>query len=228
MILLSFREKKYVQAVGLISVACLLFFIFRLIFTGTLRYWFIPENLALAWVGLIVAWLLVRNLAAKRWASWQNIGLSLLWLFFLPNSWYVLTDFMHVYPTGEVSELYDIIMMGLLVTAGFSLGFTGLYMVHKQLRQRLSERISWLIISAILLLSSFAIYLGRILRWNTWDIIADPGGLILNISDRVLSPLDYPRAVNITALFFVILSLIYLAIWWISQPEPKVRRPKRA
>lgn len=209
----SYTEKRFVEAVGLISAACLVLFVCRLAVTGTPRYWFIPENLFLAWISLIAAWLLLRGLEKKRWLSWQNIGLSLLWLMFLPNSWYVLTDYIHVYPTGEVSEIFDIGLISLLVLAGFTLGFTSLYMVHKQFLKRFSPGISHSLAALVLLLSSFAIYLGRHLRWNTWDVITDPGGIILNVTDRVLNPFAHSGAFNTTALFFLILGVIYTAVW---------------
>ena len=210
---LTDKEKRFLQAAGLLSLACIVFFIARLFITGTLRYWFIPENLLLAWISLIFAWFLAAGLKKRRWASWQNIALSVIWLTFLPNSWYVMTDFIHVYPTREISELYDIGMISLLMGSGFMLGFGSLYIVHREFLSRFSRRVSHLIITGILLLSSFAIYLGRHLRWNTWDIVTDPAGIALNVSDRLLNPSTYPQAFGVTAIFFVFLGSIYLVLW---------------
>lgn len=219
----SYREKKYVEAVGLISFTCLFLFVCRAVVTGTPRYWFIPENLFLAWVSLLAAWLLLGSLKRYRWLSWQNVGLSIIWLVFLPNSWYVLTDYIHVYPTGEVSEIFDIGLISLLVLSGFTLGFTSLFLIHKEFIRRLGERTSHILIGVILFLSSFAIYLGRQLRWNTWDVITDPGGIVLNVSDRILNPMQYPGALNTTLLFFFILCVIYNAIWRLI-PHPTLRK----
>lgn len=205
-------------AVGLLSGLCLGLFFLRIAMTGTVRYWFIPENLALAWLSFVFAWLLLIELKKRRWATWQNISLSILWLFFLPNSWYVLTDFVHVAPTGEISQVYDIVMMFSLVICGFILGFTSLYIFHKQFLKRWSATVSHGVVAGILLLSSFAIYLGRDLRWSTWDVVANPGGIILDVSDRVIDPFGHPRAINVTGLFFVLLGSIYLAIWILTRP----------
>lgn len=218
---LNEAEKRYAQALVLLSILCLAFFWGRVIISGTFRYMFIPWNLALAWLGLVFGWLLVRNLSNIRWLSWQNVGLTILWLIFLPNTWYVLTDFLHVFPTGEISELYDVVTMGTLVVTGFSLGFISLYLVHKEFFKRLGEKRSLVAVVAVILLASFAIYLGRVLRWNTWDVIANPGGLIINVSERIIDPLGHPRAVNITGLFFVLLCGIYAAIWSVIRPGGK-------
>jgi len=218
MVTLGDRETRYLQAASLISLLCLILFLVRILMTGTYRYWFIPENLALAWACLIFAWVLVGQLKEQRWLSWQNLSLSVLWLVFLPNSWYVLTDFVHIRATGEISQLYDIVLMTSLVISGFVLGFASLYLVHLELRKRLGSRVSGAMVAIILLLSSFAIYLGRDLRWNSWDVVADPGGLILDVSDRVVDPFGHPRAINVTVLFFVLIGTIYLAIWIWARP----------
>jgi len=217
----SSKELRYLQALGLLSALCLAFFVVRVILTGSSAYVFIPGNLALAWLGLFFGWLLARRLRTQRWASWQNITLSFLWLFFLPNTWYLLTDFIHVYPTGEVSELYDIVMVGSLVLVGFILGFLSLFMIHKQMIRRFGERYSAYLVLGVILLSSFGIYLGRNLRWNSWDVIANPSGVILNVSDRLIDPLGHMRAFNVTGLFFVLLSVLYWAIWLVFGPTKK-------
>jgi uncharacterized membrane protein len=213
MLPLSEVEYRYLKAVGLISALCLVMFVVRAMLTGVARFVYIPENLALAWLALLFAWLLVRNLNHFRWASWRNIGLSLLWLFFLPNAWYVLTDFIHVPTTGEISVIFDIVMISALVFSGFILGFGSLMLVHKELLKRFSVPRAHAIIGGVLMLSSFAIYLGRELRWNSWDIVADPGGIILNVSDRIVNPFGYPSALNFTLLFFLLLSVLYIATW---------------
>jgi uncharacterized membrane protein len=218
MTLLSGAEKRFVSAAGLLSLLCLFFFVFQHFATGAIRYWFIPENLGLSWLSLIFAWALLRQLGERRWLSWQNILLTALWLGFLPNAWYVLTDFMHIYPSGDSGHLYDIVLMSTLVVSGFIVGFTSLYLVHRELQKRLGTAAGLIVIGFIILISSFAIYLGRFLRWNTWDVVTNPGGIILNVTDRIVDPLGYPRALNLTALFFIFISIIYLAIWLFLRP----------
>ena len=201
------------ESMLLLSLLCLGLLIYRTITTGITRYWFIPGNLVLAWAGLAFGWLLCEQLKNRPWRSWQNISLSVLWLFFLPNTWYLLTDSLHVFPTGEVSELYDVALMACLTLTGFLLGFTSLYLVHKQLVRRLSPARSWLLVELVLFISSFGIYLGRVLRWNSWDIVSNPTGLIINVSDRFIDPLGNPHALDITGLFLVILTVSYIAFW---------------
>lgn len=217
-------SRRQLSALAILSLVCLLLFGFRVVATETFRYWFVPENLALAWVSLFFSWLLVGQLRKHRWLSWQNIALSVLWIIFLPNTWYVLTDFIHVYSTGEISELYDIVLISSLVINGFTLGFIGLYMIHKELLKRFDAvRAGW-IVTLILLISSFGIYLGRDLRWNAWDVLTNPAGLAIDVSDRVIDPLGHPRAFNITGLFFVLLGTSYWAICTALPPSGSLKK----
>jgi len=203
--------RYYAEALGLLSALCVAMYVFRVVATSTTRYSFIPENLVLAWIGLFLGWALVNNLKKMRWLSWQNLALSAGWLVFLPNTWYVLTDFLHVYATGEISELYDIVMVGLLVLIGFTLGFTSLYIVHRELAKRLSPAQAWTIVEGVILISSFAVYLGRVERWSSWDLLTNTSGVVINVSDRVIDPLANLHAWNLTGLFFVVLSVCYIA-----------------
>lgn len=210
--------KRFLLAAVLMSLADMALLGVRILITGTARYWFVPENLALAWLSLAFAWLLVMGLQRRRWLSWQGLGLTALWLLFLPNTWYVLTDFIHVYPNGEISQLFDIVLMSLLVFTGFALGIASLAVVHGRLGARQRRGDSWLFIETAILVSSFAVYLGRDLRWNSWDVITHPTGLLVNISD----PFGSQRPFNITILFFFLVNVVYLAYWTLSRP-PKHR-----
>ena len=210
--------RSFVESVLMLSALSLALVLARIVVTGSSRFAFVPWNLALAWIPFILSWLLSNNLQHQPWRHWQNILLSVLWLVFLPNTWYVLTDYIHIHQAiGQVSQLFDIVLITALVTAGFSLGFASLFVMHKLLVRRLTRVQAYVSIELIILLSSFAIYLGRDLRWNTWDVLADPTGLLLDVTDRIVDPFGHPRAISITGLFFVLISVLYAAVWRVSR-----------
>lgn len=215
-------QRRFSLALGLLSAADVGLLIFRVLLTDTHHYSFIPWNLFLAWASFAITGLLIRRVHNGRWLDWPNVLLSVVWLAFLPNTWYVLTDFIHITATAEISQLYDIVMISLLVFICFILGFTNLFLVHRELLKRLSVMASYAVIEGVILISSFAIYIGRDLRWNSWDVIANPGGVLLNVSDNI-DPFGNPRAFNVTFLFFFLISLIYLAFWIFTHPS-KSRR----
>jgi uncharacterized membrane protein len=183
-------------------------------------------NLFLAWLPLLFAVLLARMLKRKAWSSWEGLLLTFLWLVFLPNSFYMVSDFIHLREVPESAVLYDAVMFASFIFCGATFGFLSLFLVHGQLRRRMSRRRTTATLGTILLLCSFAIYLGRNLRWNSWDILINPAGLLFDVSDRVLHPLAHRQTFSITLSFFVMLVTLYALVWQIiyallHRPSPK-------
>ncbi len=181
-----------------------------------LLYGYLVWNLTLAWLPLIFAVHLTRLLKRKLWSSWEGLATSGLWLVFLPNSFYMISDFIHLQEVQRVDVLYDAVMFTSFIYTGVALGFSSLYLIHLQLKRRLSARaaIGW--IAATLALCSAAIYVGRDLRWNSWDILTNPGGLLLDISDRLQNPATYGQVVTTMVSFFVLLASMYGVIWLVA------------
>lgn len=207
------RYQKVVQALLLCNGVSIAFFCLRAFESGSTRYWFLIWNLFLAWVPLGFAWVLRQNLERYRWQSPSSLVLTFLWLGFLPNSFYVVSDFIHLKPTGEVSLLYDVVMFASFTFSAYVAGFLSLYMVHKELLKRLPSLNASGVVAGVLLACSFAIYLGRSLRWNTWDVLVNPAGLLFDVSDRIINPGAHPQAIVTTGTFFILLSTMYLVIW---------------
>ena len=174
---------------------------------------YLPWNLFLAWVALASALWLERVVKRSAWSSWEAIISSAVWLFLLPNTFYMVSDFVHLQLLNSTDLLYIVPMFTLFICNGFILGLISLYVVHMQLMQRLSGRAAFLVIQGILLACSFGIYIGRELRWNTWDVVANFSSVLFDVSDRLLSPGNHPQTVPVTASFFVLLSSVYLVFW---------------
>jgi uncharacterized membrane protein len=177
-------------------------------------YWFLNWNLFLAWVPLGFAIWLKHYLKKNTWLSWQALVLSLLWLGFLPNSFYMVTDLIHLQTDFITTSLFAAVMMFSFAINGLILGFISLFLVHRLLLKRVTAVQAHSAVAAVLLLSSFAIYLGRYLRWSTWDVLVNPAGLLFDVSDRVfINPTSHPQMFVTTAIFFVLLSSTYVVLW---------------
>lgn len=201
---------QLVVALVAASVSAVAIYTVRVIEAQTWRYLFLIWNLTLAWIPLLVAWWLRHHLAKNNWMGWRAVVLTLLWLGFLPNSFYILTDFIHLHATGEIGLLYDVVLFTAFAFNGLILGFFSLYIVHRELLKRNGSVFSHTAVGLILFLCSFAIYLGRYLRWNTWDILFNPAGILFDVSDRFINPVAFPRTFTTTASFFVLLGMMYL------------------
>jgi uncharacterized membrane protein len=179
----------------------------------SLEFGYLIWNLFLAWLPLLFAVRLIKLLRHKRWSSWEGIGWSLLWLVFLPNSFYMISDFIHLWEVRRVDVLYDALMFTSFIYTGVVLGFSSLYLIHLQLKRRLGGQAAAVWIAGMLFICSAAVYVGRDLRWNSWDILVNPGGLLFDISDRLIHPSAYPQMITTIITFFVLLSSIYFMLW---------------
>ena len=179
----------------------------------SLDYDYLVWNLFLAWLPLVFAVRLASLLRRKLWSSWEALGVSLLWLIFLPNSFYMISDFIHLQEVQRVDVLYDALMFTSFIYTGVALGFSSLYLVHLQFRRRLSAKASAGWIAGTLLICSSAVYVGRDLRWNSWDVLVNPGGLLFDVSDRLQHPAAYPQMLVTIITFFILLASMYSLLW---------------
>lgn len=108
---------------------------------------------------------------------WIGIG---LWVLFFPNSFYIITDTIHfqnydffqVYPNIYQLEIYDWYVFFIVTIAmmiGIKLGLVSISNIRKIIPSKyLKYDFMGLII--LFFLSSIAIYLGRFIRLNSWNI----------------------------------------------------------
>lgn len=207
------QYKPLFYALAASNSVSLFLFLMRAAESMTDRYWFLLWNLFLGWVPLFFAWVLVRRLKTTRWSGWQNASLTLLWLVFLPNSFYLVSDLVHLQQTGEVSMLYDAVMFMSFIFNGFVFGFMSLFIVHTAMIRRFSQRAATQLVGLVLLACSFAIYLGRSLRWNTWDVLMRPIDIFVDVSERVIYPSQHPHTFITTTIFFLLLTSTYAVVW---------------
>ncbi len=191
-------------------------------FIGALRndsfeFWYLLWNLLLAWVPFGLSVWLRYLIYTRSWMSWLPFTMTLVWLGFLPNTFYMLTDYIHLQDSVRVDPVYDVAMFTSLIATGVGLGFVSLAIIHNELRKRLPEQSAWRVVTVILLLASFAIYVGRDLRWNTWDVITSPAGILFDISERIIHPLAHTQTFVITATYFVLLSVGYYCLWRVAE-----------
>jgi uncharacterized membrane protein len=201
------------MALGVSTLVSIGLFIYGAWRNHSLAYDYLSWNLLLAWLPLLFAVRLVQVLRHKGWSSWECLGWSTLWLVFLPNSFYLISDFIHLQDVQRVDVLYDAVMFTSFIYTGVVLGFSSLYLIHLQLRRRLQPRIAAGWVTAALVVCSVSMYVGRDLRWNSWDILTNPGGLLVDLSDRLIHPSAYPQMLITIIAFSVLLASMYGLLW---------------
>lgn len=219
------KQIKLVQVILISNAVSVALFGLRVIATNSFDYWFLFWNLLLAWVPVLFAWLLLGKLKKYSWKEPVPVMLTLLWLVFLPNSFYLMSDLIHLQSAEDVGVLFDTVFFLSCIWNGAVAGLISLVWVHQAILKRVSSNIAAGFIGVVLLLVSFAIYLGRALRWNSWDLVANPAGLLFDVSERLINPLDHPQLFMTTFTFFALLSSMYLVIWsFIGAISSKPRR----
>jgi len=209
--------KKIVVALSCASGAAILLYLIGALRNQDFEYWYLTYNLGLAVIPLFLALWLRRLLKTRQWNEWRMLLLALTWLLFLPNSFYIVTDFIHLPETQRVDIVQDVVMLMQFSVVGLVLGFMSVYLLHKAYAKLLSARMLTLVVGMIFLLSSFAIYLGRELRWNSWDIVTQPWGLMRDVGDHLVNPGAHPEAFMMTFSFFIMLASLYGLLWQLTK-----------
>jgi uncharacterized membrane protein len=172
-------------------------------------YFNLVWNLFLAWLPLGFAFLAGRFRGSpRRW-----LACAFLWLLFLPNSPYLVTDLVHLKPRPPVQLWYDILLVQSFVLTGLLLGFLSVYLMHRLVSHSFGWRTGWIFTCVILGLTGFGIYLGRFERWNSWDLFLSPIELFSYICDVIVHPRANKRAVVFSVLCTAFLLLTYLAFY---------------
>ena len=85
------------------------------------------------------------------------------------------------------------------------------------MRRVAGTRYAWLFVFVALALSSVGVYLGRVLRWNSWDVFVRPGALLGELAGALVDPLAHPRPIAITILFTSFLLASYAIFYSLAR-----------
>lgn len=174
-------------------------------------YIFLVWNLILAWVPYVLAvWMAyIYQRAPHRW--WALLPVGLIWLVFFPNAPYIITDFFHLqYPRPIIGVWYDVVLLATFAWTGCFLGLLSLHTVQTLVKHYLGAVVSWLFVFGVLGMSGVGIYLGRFLRWNSWDLFFNPRVVLLDTASRVLNPADNLQFYGVVLMFSAFMLVAYL------------------
>jgi len=178
----------------------------RIQMTHNLFYGFLVWNLCLAIIPYAISTYAINKSKLKKW---QLVICFVFWLAFLPNAPYIVTDFVHLKPRQTMPFWFDILLMFSAALNGLFLAFISLYDVEKKVREDFSNTSSNLFVVLALFLGSLGIYLGRFLRYNSWDFIGKPFRIYDDAVHIFLSPIENINVFGFMFLFTCFLSLAY-------------------
>lgn len=197
-----FSKQNKVVTINIIF--CLALILLRVKFTQNITYMFLIWNLFLAGIPYVISQLIKRNNWLKN-ATIPLIGTLSIWLLFLPNAPYIITDLIHLNHINSNIIWFDALLIFVFAANGLLLAILSMVDIYTILKEKWNITIASLSIVLISLLSGFGIYLGRYLRWNSWELFTQPNTLFQDI----IVSLQNIKAIGVTLSMACLLLLLF-------------------
>jgi len=142
--------------------------------------------------------------------AWLFPILFILWLVFYPNTFYMITDIVHMHWVGDTlwnrASLHLFMVFVPSILFGIYCGIESWLILLERFKfSWWTELLATLVLSVI---SSMAIYIGRYDRLNTWDIVSNPGQVV----QKLLETFQRERLLFILGFTFIqFMSLVFLS-----------------
>ncbi len=174
---------------------------------------FLAWNLFLAWIPYMISITLpwIDKVMGKKFL-WITGGIVGIWLLFFPNAPYIVTDLLHLRPRPLVPLWYDLILILSFAWVGLILGIFSLLHVQRWVQNRFGKNYDAFLAITLIPLCSFGVYLGRFLRWNSWEVFSQPQVLLLDFYYLLTDMDSLGMALLTTGCFSLLLFMIYLPI----------------
>ena len=201
----------FLTSTGLVA----LLWLCRAFFSHSMYYGFLLWNLVLAFIPFGISCYLAHHQSRMGYKAgrllqeikWWSLCTS--WLLFFPNAPHIITDITHLSFRHGVPLWYDAALLFIAALTGLWIGCISLLQMEGLWRKRYPKINSMLFVICVLLLSGFGIYLGRVMRFNSWDVLQNPIGLATAILKRLLMPWQHLRTWGVTVLFAAVLWVGY-------------------
>lgn len=147
------------------------------------------------------------------------IPLGLGWLAFLPNAPYLVTDLVHL---GSGVEVWRHVMQyGVAAWTGVILGVVSMHLVCQRIEREFGAVAGWIAVVGSVGLCAIGVVIGRFQRWNSWDLVTQPGAVTATTLDWVRSPLAHVQSTGVALAVGAFFGLAYLTLWSLrTSPGP--------
>jgi uncharacterized membrane protein len=201
------ERHKWISASMLFSVFLV---VVRIFYTGQLTFIFLLWNLFLAFIPFSISCFLQRHSVWVNHRLLLSFGIA-AWILFIPNSFYIITDLFHL-GISSAPIWYDLALLLSFAWNGLILGIISVRQIEKIFHSVLPQLHEMFFLLPVMFINAFGIYVGRYLRFNSWDVIGNPFELIGNISALLLYPTDYKSAWAMISCYAALLTFIYVSM----------------
>jgi len=205
----NFAYRHLVYPVVLSTILVILFFIVRIYLTRQVGYLSLIWNLFLAWLPYVFALVssLIHEVLPRRW--WLMLIPTGLWFLFLPNAFYIVTDFFQLTKHPAIPLWYDAGLVAITSWTGLFLAIISLSTMQRIIQAYLGGFFSWGFSLLVIGLNGYGVYLGRFLRWNSWDLIFEPVAILSDSYEILKNPFDSKEVIG----FIVMYTSLYLVTY---------------
>ncbi len=209
----SRRQAAIIVALLFATMVCVALYAMRVVYAGNWAHVGLLWNLFLAWIPMLSA-LAAYNLARSGMRRvWLFVVPCLaVWLLFLPNAPYLLTDILHLRLRDIVPLWYDLILLVAFAWTGAFLGMVSLYLMQSLVQRRAGALAGWLFTVTAIGLCGFGVYLGRFVRWNSWDVLTSPRAILFDVWVKLRHPYWEPRVFVFSGAFALCLLAMYVTM----------------
>ena len=159
-----------------------------------------------------------------------------MWLAFLPNTCYLLTEWRHLlFDAAPVSLRYEalenpplkllVAAQGLFYAVYSAIGVLCFALAIRPVAQRLRQTQVRLLLLAppFFFLTSLGVYMGLIVRLNSWDILKRPSHVFQVIFHALTTPLLFSAILGFAFLLWVLYEIVDI---WVEGVERRIQRLK--
>ncbi len=200
--ILLLNRFKIISILTISMIFSIVLLMIRMKLNQSFFFLFLVWNLFLAVIPYAITTYLVSKSNIKKTTLLFYGG---LWLLFLPNAPYIITDLLHL----RLSDKHFMWLDALLITSfafnGIILFFLSLMDMECILKKFLNAKITLYIINTVCLLTGFGMYLGRFLRYNSWEILQHPAALFSDVITIIIQPGNHTEAWIFTGTFGIFL-----------------------
>lgn len=188
----------------------------RVVATGGLAYVFLLWNLFLAFIPYAIShWLSLHiRVIENKW----KLGMTLMiWLLFIPNTFYILTDLFHLTEIESAPKWFDLLLLLSFAWNGLLFGIVSIRKIEIILHIISGRWFSFFIVFVVMWLNALGIYIGRFLRYNSWDIIAHPFSLFSEMFQVLVFPFDNKMEWVMISCYALFMTLLYITVRKLSE-----------
>jgi len=217
----TFAFRHWFYPLALSTFLVFFYFSGRVYLAGQVRFLFLIWNLFLAWLPYTFALVAsaIHQINPRWW--WVLFFPAGFWLLFLPNAFYIVTDFIHLthYPTIPI--WYDAGLLAITSWTGLFLAIVSLFTMQRIVREYLGKALSWAFSLLVIGLNGYGVYLGRFLRWNSWDVFFDPVEILSDSYTLLRNPMDSKDVIGFIVMYTSLFLVTYLTFSWLLLSKEK-------